>query len=785
MRHRTILILLCASGTAVGACTGSATTRSRSVHVESEAASHRTRALARTDDREAASAESPSRAQLVRPAGVPAADAQARVRVHYALAPELARAELRRGETALFDFGEPGDAKYHLGGWQTLQIDSEPVRDGDARALAVRGKSAKLFLAADAAGPARVTVRVRSFKSTALSLVVGGKKVGEQKLGGDRFETVGFDLAAGVLRAGDNTIELKVSRRGSPSFALDYIAIAPGGTRRGATELPPPRAAELAPAPDTLHVPAGISLGYTLEVPDGAELTATARSAGPARLRVTAARDGTARTELATLELDGSKDVRVRVPLTKLERDLARVELSASGAGVTLHKPVIVEPTTRRAQAPKPIQNVVVMLIDTLRADKLAPYNPETRVRTPGLVRFLEDAVTMYDTRTQENWTKPSVATLLSSLYPWQHNAFDGDSRVPESVELLPEYFRGRGYRTAAFIANGYVSDKFGFGQGWDDYRNYIRENRRSIAQEVAGDVLTWLDERPQSKPFFLYVHTIDPHVPYRPPKNLLALYDPLPYRGPVDFARSGTLLESIKIGKLKLNERDKVRLRALYDAEITYHDVHFAAIFDGLDKRGLRDDTMVVITADHGEEFWEHGSVGHGHSVYDELLRIPLIVRIPGVTEDNAVLRGDVGLVDIAPTILDAMKLPIPAAMAGQSFLPELLGGGARAPRATASGFMTSHRTLAVGRYKLIQQGLEATLYDLQEDPLETNDVARTRPIALRYTRGLLGLQLASHTTPARNATKKRVHKREKTEIDAETEAQLKALGYVGTSRR
>ncbi|HKP57081.1 MAG TPA: sulfatase [Polyangiales bacterium] len=761
MRLYGIVIVSCAS--CLAAChTG--VTSSRSAQAEHD------RVVAPVIESEHQKAGSPVPAPL--PATAP------KWRVHYALAPALARAEMRRGDTQLFDFGEPGDAKYSLGGWLTLTAADEPL-EGE-RALVVRGKSAKLFLPLDnddMAGPSRMSLRVRSFSSTTMSLYVAGKKVGERKLGGDAFESFHWKLGAGVLRPGDNAIELRVARG---NFALDFIELTAASS--GDKITPPPAASELAPAPDQLYLPDGISLAYTLEVPAGAELHVNARSIGDARLRISAARDRTRRVELASVELTGGTGSQVvRVPLSALEGDLAQIELRASGSAISLDHPTIVEPARSPAYEKKPIRNVIVMLIDTLRADKLKNYNPQSRVRTPGLARFLADAVTMKDARTQECWTKPSVATLLSSLFPWQHNAFSDSSRVPESVELLPEYFGKRGFRTAAFIANGYVSDKFGFGQGWDDYRNYIRENRRSIAQEVAADVLQWLDARPQQKPFFLYVHTIDPHVPYRPPKSFLSMYDPDPYGGPVDFSRTNELLEQIKIGKLPLNARDKVRLEALYDGEISYHDVHFAAILDGLDKRGLRDDTMVVVTADHGEEFWDHGSVGHGHSNYDELLHIPLMVRIPGLTDGNAVLRGNVGLVDIAPTILDAMGLPIPDTMYGRSFLPELRGEGPAAPRASVSQFMSGIKTVASGRYKLIQRGLDQpALYDLSADPHETRDLTAERPLALRYTRGLLGLTMARSTSGKTT----RVYKRESTTIDRETEAQLRALGYVGSSR-
>lgn len=717
----------------------------------------------------------------------PPSAAEASWRTYYALAAERSRAEVRRGDTWLIDFGELADAKYYLGGWQTLTTDQQSANGKSA--LVVKSKNAKFFLPIDASAMdrARITVRIRSFAPTPLALYVAGTKVGEEELTAKSAQIITFDVPRELLREGDNLVELRAAKGGTvrkgviAGFALDWATLGPAG----ASSAPPPAADELG-TQDTLRIPDGVSLGYTFEIPHGAELQAAVQSSGAARLRVTATRDGTSPTEVSAIDVPaGSGNTPIRVPLAALEGDVARIDLTATGGTVTLKSPLVVVPSELRTIQRKPLKNVLLMLIDTLRSDKLKPYNPQTRVKTPGLLRFLENAVTMRDARGQENWTKPSVATLLSSLYPWQHNSYKGDSVVPDSVELLPEYFRDRGFRTAAFIANGYVSDKFGFGQGWDDYTNYIRENKRSTGDNVAADVLEWLDARPKNKPFFLYVHTIDPHVPYKPPANFLAMYDPAPYSGPVNFAKTNELLEKIKLGKLPLNDRDKVRLQALYDGEISFHDVHFAAIFDALDKRGLTDDTAVVVTADHGEEFWDHGSVGHGHSVYDELLHVPLMLRIPGVTEGNAIIRGDVGLVDVAPTILDALGLPVPDTMSGHSFLPELMGEGQSAPRVVASEFMNDYRTLTVGRYKLIHRGLEtATLYDLAADPHETHDVAKSHPIVMRYARGVLGLTLAENTSEPAASKKPRVHQQENTKIDAQTEAQLRALGYVGTSR-
>jgi arylsulfatase A-like enzyme len=302
----------------------------------------------------------------------------------------------------------------------------------------------------------------------------------------------------------------------------------------------------------------------------------------------------------------------------------------------------------------------------------------------------------------------------------------------------------------------------------------------------VAAYVLQWLDERDKDKPFFLYVHTIDPHVPYKPPASFLSMYDDQPYGGPVDFRATNELLEKIKIGSMKLNERDKVRLQALYDAEISYHDVHFAALMEALEQRGLARDTAVAIVSDHGEEFWDHGSVGHGHSVYDELLHVPMILRLPGLTEHKQRSTQAVGLVDVMPTLLEAIGQPVPEGLSGHSFLSELRGQGSSAPRAAVSGFMGAWRTIGMGRWKLTQRTADNLwLYDVEADPGETRDLAAERPIVLRYLRGMLGLSLDGQDEGSKKTVAAaKTHKSERVAIDKKTEAELRALGYVGTSR-
>ncbi len=712
-------------------------------------------------------------------------------RVHYALAAHLARAELRSGATLLADFGVPGGAKYTLGGWLTSTGDDRVV--AGASAMIVPGTTAKLALPAASTDAQVIAVRARAGRRERLRVFLNTREIGGGELGGDgAWTTVRVPVAGGVLKRGENTLLLRAE---SPGLAVDWVKLGPTGESDEAAPPSPEQLVALEGAEQALVLPAGLRAGFALEVPRGARFRTRVKGASDARLEVVAQRDGADELVLGRAAATGD-GAAIDADLAPLAGQIVRIELRASGGETRALGPAVITLDGTLPAAMRPVKNAIVYLIDTLRADKLQAVNARSRVQTPGLARFVEQAAVMAGAHTQENWTKPSVTTLLSSLFPWQHQAITTEAVVPAAVELLPETLSARGFHTGAFIANGYVSDRFGFRQGWSSYRNYVREGRRNVAQYVAADVLEWLDQRPQDKPFFLYVHTIDPHVPYKPPRQFLEMYDARPYAGVVDFTNDNELLEKIKAGRIPLDARDKAHLEALYDGEISYHDVHFNAIVDGLARRGLADDTMVIIVADHGEEFWDHGSVGHGHSVYEELLHIPMIVRLPGITQRPLRVEDAVGLVDVMPTVLEALGQALPDGLAGQSFLPLLLGETHDAPRATVSGFMEGWRTVVSGRYKLIHRTLERQmLYDLASDPREQTDLAAERPIAVRYLRGLLGLSLgAVETGPARSSpgrvaaparVRPQVHTQETTTIDPQTEEQLRALGYIPGARR
>ena len=714
-------------------------------------------------------------------------------RVHLDLATHIARAELREGRTLVMDFGVPGGGKYTLGGWRTLTGQSEEF--GGSSTIIVPGSTARFVLPPMGPGPHVLKMRARSFGDGRLTLYVDGDRVGNAVLPTDgAFRVVTVPLEE-LLAEGEHYLRMRVRRSaivpgiGRVGLAVDWVRIIPadqitvssdtdaGPAVPDPSELAPPLASAMA-APvgedPALHLPRGFALGYALEVPTGAELRG--ELAGEGALTVVAHPEG---AEPVTL-VDGLRaGSRLRVDLADFVGDVVRLDLQSSGADLSILQPAVVttEIPTLRPEPPQ-VENVVIITVDTLRADKLHAYNRESRVVAPALDSLVGSSAVLY-AQAQENWTKPSVATLLSGLFPWQHHTAAEGTVLPNSVTLLSETLSERGFHTAGFVANGFVSNRFGFRQGWSTWRNYVRESRRSKAQFVANDVLEWLDARPQGTPFFLYVQTIDPHVPYIPPQGLIRQYDPRPYNGPVNFSRDRLTLEHIKTGQMRPNARDRERLEALYDAEITYHDEHLQRIIDGLAERGLADNTMLVLTSDHGEELFDHGSVGHGHSMWQELLHVPLFIRIPGLTDGGFEVQPVVGLVDVVPTALHALGLDVPDSLPGRSLVPVMRGEMPDAPVPSVSSFQNVSRSIVLGRYKFMQRAdSRLRVFDLQEDPDELHDLSAERPLTLRYLRGLLGIELTRTHRPPHGSER---HRARDTDIDRVTRQQLRALGYTG----
>jgi arylsulfatase A-like enzyme len=329
--------------------------------------------------------------------------------------------------------------------------------------------------------------------------------------------------------------------------------------------------------------------------------------------------------------------------------------------------------------------SVLVIVVDTLRADHLGCYG-YGRPTSPALDRLASEGALFERAFSQSSWTKPATASLFTGRFPLQHQALYERSRLPDAETTIPEALRQRGYRTAVLSANPWVTPEYGFDQGVDDFVSVYDERftrvtlfmtvLKRISQVVDGKLrlynkvkylvlgelsttardvrlvdaaVAWLGAH-GARPFFLYLHMMSPHHPYDPPKPF-DRFVPDPQHAPVknyphkryEFFAHGD----------PLPEPDLADMVARYDGDILHADTEIARLLAALDREGLARTTTVVVTADHGEEFYDHRNWGHGQSLYNELIHVPLIVRAPGRIPPGIRSPRPVMHVDILPTLL------------------------------------------------------------------------------------------------------------------------------------
>lgn len=309
--------------------------------------------------------------------------------------------------------------------------------------------------------------------------------------------------------------------------------------------------------------------------------------------------------------------------------------------------------TVRQSAPSKP--NIILMVLDTTRADHLGMYGYE-RDTSPVLDAFSKEAIKFSYAVTTAPWTPPSVATMITGLYPSSHKVMPPNSRdkaleqfhrLNDNLTTLAELLRDNGYATTGITPNPWTKEEFGYHQGYDKYQ--------FLNREVAGPITTKAIEEidrlgGKDAPFFLYLHYLDPHDPYTPPEAFTSLFS-----GPVN-ARAYDEKTLKKIG--------------LYDGEIRYMDAEIGRLFQHLKNKGLYDSTAFVIVGDHGEQFKERGHQGHGFQLHNEELHVPLLVKAPGYASRE--VDFTVSTVDVYPTIADIAKLPKPSFAQGVSLLSD-----------------------------------------------------------------------------------------------------------------
>ena len=428
-----------------------------------------------------------------------------------------------------------------------------------------------------------------------------------------------------------------------------------------------------------------------------------------------------------------------------------------------------------------PRPNILLISLDTTRADHLSVYGYE-RETSPSLAALAGQGILFETAYAPSATTGPSHASLFTSVWPISHGVTKNGRELDASWTTLAEVLAEEGYETAAVVSSYVLSSRFGYDRGFssfdDDFSQAVVPHGVTLwegeavegkfygrADDTTGRALAWIEDRPEpEKPFFLFVHYFDPHDPYLVPDG----YTPPFQAGPKEA--------------LKRN-----RVVFMYDATLAYMDQEVGRLLDALDRLGLEDDTLVVVTGDHGEGLMERGHWHHGIHIYEEGVRVPLILRLPDQKSAGLRVSSPVSWLDLAPSLLALSGIPPREGFRGESLAEAISGEGTLDPerpvwlyRRHYSGDDEVKGGLARGeewglrrgRWKLIwgEDENRLELYDLETDPGEKVDLAKERPDQATALKAELRGWLDSQPVGQGRAIL----------LDAESRRKLEALGYV-----
>jgi arylsulfatase A-like enzyme len=443
--------------------------------------------------------------------------------------------------------------------------------------------------------------------------------------------------------------------------------------------------------------------------------------------------------------------------------------------------------------------NILLVVIDTLRADHLGSYG-YARPTTPTIDAVAARGTLFAHAYALSSWTKPSTASLVTGRSPTEHQTLSEEARLPDSEVTIAERLRAAGYRTALLSGNPWVTPEYGFGQGVDDYFSAYDERFARVTllmqalrrlSDLSGgrirfynrvkylvlgelsttardtilvdEALRWL-AAPVPQPFFLYVHMMSPHHPYDPPPPFDRFVPDRTHAPVKNYPRKSYRFFE---GGEPLDGAALTDMIARYDGDVLYADTELGRLLAGLDRLGLASTTAVLVTADHGEEFFEHGNWGHGQSVYNELIRVPLVLRLPDGGGAGRQVTTPVSHADVVPTLLAIAGAPPAPALVGRSLLATGEGSDVVSELLYRYG---ESRALVRDRRKLVvtHQGerRQTGLFDLDADPGEHDPRPADAALATALDERVQAeMRARSAATDA--------------PVDEETRRRLRALGY------
>jgi arylsulfatase A-like enzyme len=612
--------------------------------------------------------------------------------------------------------GSGAFAKYaHFGkpklGWKLKQnVDGQKV------GIAEKYVDVDVPLTAEQAQSGKVTLRVKAAQKRILEIKPNGGKAATVQLV-EGWQTVSADVPG--LRAGENRVQLVSGGKGDP-LAFAWIQF-------GGSAAPDDTPATWDAGQKALVLPEGGGFAYYVVVPKNGRLVGTVLGAGCQVKVRAAAHDGSpvegALAGAGAVELGALAGKAVRLDLTAAgckEARLADAALAIPGAA----------PQVKKDKKPK---YVVLWIMDSLRADRTRPYNPKARPEAPNFEKLAQKGAAFMRNYVQGNESRASHASIFSGTWVGTHRYIPGgNDGIPAPMVTIGEIMKASGFFVSGVSANGYITKKHGFIDGFDKYRNHIHDGGGVRGEDVLKFAIESVQDR-KDKPFFLYIGTIDTHVSWRAKEPWMSKYDPEPYSGKYKTEASGTDIDAMAKSGKQPSDRDKKRIVAIYDSNVSYQDELLGKFWTLLEQWGIAEDTMLIVTADHGDEQWEEGRVGHGSSLRESLEHVPLLIVAPGLFPGGLVEEGT-DTVDILPTIADALGLAPPDTSQGESLIPLAQGVGRGYPRCSIASMYENAWAIRIGDWKARVAGSGVPLvFDIAGDYYEKNDLAESRFVERR----------------------------------------------------
>ena len=655
----------------------------------------------------------------------------------------------------LIEFGSPR-ALPHLseGGWS----HGETAPDGNTFRWAVE-QSAAFTFESDREGKHLAWLECEPFLYQGspvqwIALTVNGEALTELELRPTR-ESYPVELP---LVFGENTVEMRFRYAGDPNRG--------SADRRRLTaafyrfNIPPesdvPVAGRKGPFAwfdSGLHLPPGGGVTLYADVDGDARLELT--TSGPGVTVKVRSQEG----ELVDASVDASWSRELNAS--------GAIEISLRAEDVVVVRPELfvpaVAPAERELHAVD--SNIVLVFLDGANALRMSPTT------TPVLTAFAADSIVFDNAVTQAVYTIASIGSVLTGQYPERHQSVSFADKLRDDVVTFPALLAENGYRTAGFSGNAVASKTFGLDQGYDEFfQIWERDDYTGHGDSVLGAFRDWLGDVGDDR-FFAYVHFREPHFPYNPPAPFDTKFGSsnLFPEGMADWPVVEALNTEAASGTAPTHEVLE-RVRALYDGNLAYVDDLIGQLMRCLEDQGLGDDTVLIVTADHGEALFEHGYIGHNTQLYEESVRVPLMLKLPGQSPRR--VDDVVELIDLAPTILELAGVHVPASMQGRS----LLEPGRDRVAFSRTVWKRARYSARNDRYKLVWDSRTGVseLYDLETDPVEARNIYAERAFVSGYLEQRLFTWLRDQEALRAGVSS------DNAEITEEERRRLQSLGYT-----